>query len=66
MFREELEDLKNVYLGRFSILHILGADAQDIDLFTGRLTAEKCAELFDEVGRRGERAYAPSFAGRSR
>jgi ring-1,2-phenylacetyl-CoA epoxidase subunit PaaE len=46
MFREELEDLKNTHLGRLSILHILETDAQDIDLFTGRLTAEKCAELF--------------------
>jgi ring-1,2-phenylacetyl-CoA epoxidase subunit PaaE len=46
MFREELEDLKNTHLGRLSISHILGTDAQDIDLFTGRLTAEKCADLF--------------------
>ena len=46
MFREELEDLKNIYLGRLSILHVLETDAQEIDLFTGRLTAEKCAALF--------------------
>jgi ring-1,2-phenylacetyl-CoA epoxidase subunit PaaE len=46
MFREELEDLKNTHLGRLSILHILETDAQDIDLFTGRLTEEKCAALF--------------------
>ena len=46
MFREELEDLKNNYLGRLSILHVLESDAQEIDLFTGRLTAEKCADLF--------------------
>ena len=46
MFREGLEDLKNTHLGRLSILHILETDAQDIDLFTGRLTPEKCAELF--------------------
>ncbi len=46
MFREELEDLKNTHLGRLSILHILETDAQDIDLFTGRLTSEKCSDLF--------------------
>jgi ring-1,2-phenylacetyl-CoA epoxidase subunit PaaE len=46
MFREELEDLKNIYLGRLSILHVLESDAQEIDLFTGRLTAEKCEALF--------------------
>jgi ring-1,2-phenylacetyl-CoA epoxidase subunit PaaE len=46
MFREELEDLKNRHLGRLSILHILETEAQDIDLFTGRVDAEKCAQLF--------------------
>lgn len=46
MFREELDDLKNIYLGRFSVLHVLESEAQDIDLFTGRIDAEKCAALF--------------------
>ena len=46
MFREELEDLKTLYLGRFSVLHILESEAQDIDLFTGRIDGEKCAALF--------------------
>jgi len=45
MFREELEDLKNAHLGRLNVIHILGSDAQEIELFTGRLTEEKCAEL---------------------
>ncbi len=46
MFREELEDLKNTYMGRFNVLHILETDAQEIDLFTGLVTEEKCADLF--------------------
>jgi ring-1,2-phenylacetyl-CoA epoxidase subunit PaaE len=46
MFREELEDLKNRYLGRLSIVHILESEAQEIDLFTGRIDGEKCAALF--------------------
>ena len=46
MFREELEDLKNRYLGRLSIVHVLESEAQDIDLFTGRVDAAKCAALF--------------------
>ncbi len=46
MFREELEDLKNTYMGRFNVLHILETDTQEIDLFTGLVTEEKCAELF--------------------
>jgi ring-1,2-phenylacetyl-CoA epoxidase subunit PaaE len=46
MFREELEDLKNRYLGRLSVLHVLESEAQEIDLFTGRVDGEKCAALF--------------------
>lgn len=46
MFREELEDLKNHYLGRLNIIHILKTDVQDIDLFAGRIDAEKCKALF--------------------
>ncbi|TVS03034.1 MAG: phenylacetate-CoA oxygenase/reductase subunit PaaK [Rhodobacteraceae bacterium] len=46
MFREELEDLKNLYLGRLSVLHVLERDAQEIELFTGRVDAEKMAALF--------------------
>jgi ring-1,2-phenylacetyl-CoA epoxidase subunit PaaE len=46
MFREDLEDLKNQYLGRLNVIHVLEADSQDIDLFTGRLTPEKCEALF--------------------
>ncbi|MDJ0630585.1 MAG: 2Fe-2S iron-sulfur cluster-binding protein [Rhodobacter sp.] len=46
MFREELEDLKNLYLGRLTVIHVLETDAQEIDLFTGLVTAEKCAQLF--------------------
>lgn len=47
MFREELEDLKNRYLSRLSIVHILSEGRQDIALFSGRIDAEKCAALFD-------------------
>ncbi|CCF19795.1 putative phenylacetic acid degradation NADH oxidoreductase paaE [Pseudorhizobium banfieldiae] len=46
MFREELEDLKNLYLGRFSVIHVLEQEGQEIDLFTGRVDAEKMKGLF--------------------
>ncbi len=46
MFREELEDLKNLYMGRLTVIHVLETDAQEIDLFTGRVDEEKCALLF--------------------
>jgi len=45
MFREELEDLKNRYMGRLTIIHMLES-GQDIDLFTGRVDADKCKQLF--------------------
>ncbi|MCF4129955.1 1,2-phenylacetyl-CoA epoxidase subunit PaaE [Methylobacterium sp. SyP6R] len=46
MFREELDDLKSTHLGRLAIVHVLESETQDIDLFTGRIDAEKCAALF--------------------
>lgn len=46
MFREELEDLKNIHMGRFNVVHILESEAADIDLFSGRLDREKCDALF--------------------
>ena len=53
MFREELEDLKNRHLDRLAILHVLETDAQEMELFTGRLDAAKLDALFSrwiEVG----------------
>ena len=47
MFREELEDIKNLYLGRLSLLHILETESQEIDLFTGRIDEDKCKRLFE-------------------
>ena len=47
MFREELEDIKNIHLGRFNVIHVLESDAQDVDLFCGRIDGEKCAKLFE-------------------
>ncbi len=47
MFREEIEDLKNRYMGRLTVLHVLESGEQDIDLFAGRVDGEKCAALFE-------------------
>lgn len=46
MFRNALHDLKDRFLDRFHVIHILEDNAQDIDLFSGRLTAEKLEGLF--------------------
>ncbi|MEM5541230.1 2Fe-2S iron-sulfur cluster-binding protein [Sulfitobacter sp. AS92] len=45
MFREELEDLKNHYMGRLTIIHILES-GQDMELFEGRVDQAKCDALF--------------------
>lgn len=50
MFLEELESLKNQYTTRFSMYHILSRQAQDSELFNGRIDAEKISMwemLFD-------------------
>lgn len=46
MFREALEDLKNTYMDRLSVIHILTAESREIDLFSGRIDEEKMKQLF--------------------
>ena len=46
LFREELEDLKNQFMSRLSLTHILNREQQDVDLFNGMITKEKCSQLF--------------------
>lgn len=46
LFREELADLKDRYTARFSLVHILSREQQDIELFTGRINRQKCDQLF--------------------
>lgn len=46
MFREELEELKNRYLERLSLTHILSREQRDLALFNGRIDKEKCRQLF--------------------
>ena len=51
MFREELADLKDSFLGRFNLAHILTREHQECELFNGRITAEKCELLMKQLGR---------------
>jgi ring-1,2-phenylacetyl-CoA epoxidase subunit PaaE len=46
MFREELEDLKNEFMGRLNLVHILNREHQEVELFNGLITPEKCDLLF--------------------
>lgn len=45
IFREAIEALKNKYMQRVRIYHILSREMMDVPLFNGRITAEKCAEF---------------------
>jgi ring-1,2-phenylacetyl-CoA epoxidase subunit PaaE len=49
MFAEELEDLKNRYMNRFVLYHVLSDDLQDVDLFNGVLDQPKCAAFLDAL-----------------
>ena len=41
MFQEDLEDLKDRYLGRFTLYNLFSREHQDVELFNGRLDAAK-------------------------
>jgi ring-1,2-phenylacetyl-CoA epoxidase subunit PaaE len=45
LFLEELEALKNLYLSRVRLIHILSAQPQEADLFNGRINSEKTKVL---------------------
>lgn len=51
IFREEIEGLKNEYMGRLSVHHILSRELQGSELFSGHIDAEKlgafCGRLID-------------------
>lgn len=49
MFAEALEDLKNTYLGRLRLYHVLSEEAQEVDLFNGLLDQTKCAAFLDTL-----------------
>jgi len=41
MFLEELEDLKDRYLGRLTLVHLLSRETQDVDILNGRIDGER-------------------------
>ncbi len=43
LFREALEELKDRYLGRLSVFHVLSREQQDVAILHGRLDGEKAA-----------------------
>ncbi|MCX5209651.1 phenylacetate-CoA oxygenase/reductase subunit PaaK [Kitasatospora sp. NBC_00240] len=49
MFADELADLKDRYLGRFQLLHVLSRETRDAELLTGRLDPERVGALLNAL-----------------
>jgi ring-1,2-phenylacetyl-CoA epoxidase subunit PaaE len=47
MFAEELGDLKNRYGPRLQLVHVLSREPRDVELFSGRLDADRMRRLID-------------------
>ena len=47
MFRDELAALKDLYLDRFNLVHVLSREPQDIELLHGRIDRRKADALFE-------------------
>lgn len=47
IFLEELEGLKNKYIERFRLVHVLSRESLGNDIQKGRIDSQKCSDLFD-------------------
>jgi len=45
IFKEEIEALKNKYMGRVTLIHVFSKEQLDTPLLNGRINGAKCAEL---------------------
>ncbi len=45
IFRDELTDLKDSYMNRLKLVYVMSREQQDIELFNGRITEEKCGHF---------------------
>ncbi|MFA9215641.1 MAG: 1,2-phenylacetyl-CoA epoxidase subunit PaaE [Sphingomonadaceae bacterium] len=45
IFKEELTDLKDEFMQRLNLAYVMSREQQDIDLFNGRITKDKCAQF---------------------
>lgn len=41
IFRDQLEDMKDQYLGRFRVFHVLSGEPNEVELFSGRIDQNK-------------------------
>ncbi|HEV2779506.1 MAG TPA: 1,2-phenylacetyl-CoA epoxidase subunit PaaE [Actinophytocola sp.] len=49
MFAEELADLKDRYPDRLQLVHVLSREPRDVELFSGRLDADRLGTLLDTI-----------------
>ena len=49
IFKEEIEALKNRFMGRFRVYYVLSREAVDVPLFHGRINGEKCHTFFTKL-----------------
>lgn len=49
IFNEALEDLKDKYLSRLALYHVFSRDAQELELFNGRLDRAKVATFLEHL-----------------
>ena len=49
MFNEALQDLKDRFPGRFTMIHILSQQAQEVDLLQGRIDADKIKAIINAL-----------------
>ena len=66
MFAEELADLKNRYGPRFQLVHVLSREPRDVELFSGRLDADRLRRLLTALVPGRRRSTTSGCAARSR
>ena len=54
IFLEELQQLKNRYMDRLTLVNVLSDDLDDIEMFNGMLDKEKVGQLLDTLGDLGD------------
>ncbi|MGC0366190.1 ring-1,2-phenylacetyl-CoA epoxidase subunit PaaE [Rhodococcus sp. 27YEA15] len=49
MFAEEIADLKDRYGSRLDVIHVLSREPREVELFSGRLDADRLREIFTSL-----------------
>ena len=65
MFAEELADLKDRYGPRFQLVHVLSREPRDVELFSGRLDADRLRAGSSTCWSRSTRSTTSGCAARS-